>query len=79
MADTVATVQTLRRCLSQDRSPAAVAALGHALDATDWKGLVDLANRYFLTRALRWAWRTRDWPAACRGRLAVWPVLGARD
>ncbi len=55
MADTVATVQTLRRCLSQDRSPAAVAALGHALDATDWKGLVDLANRHFQTPALWWA------------------------
>ena len=43
-ADTVATVQTLRRCLSQNRSPAAIAALGRALDATDWKGLVDLAT-----------------------------------
>ncbi len=41
MADTVATVQTLRRFLSQDRSSAAIAALGRALDATDWKGLVD--------------------------------------
>ncbi len=48
-------MQTLRRCLSQDRSPAAVAALGHALDTTDWKGLVDLANRHFLTPALWWA------------------------